>query len=124
MGQLIITRRWVTERRLILSDEDWKLHDERQERKKGYDVEPLPYMVAFTRHLEPCPFCGNAPRISTLWKDRRGYYTFKLTCCEKDYLNCGDWYTQLSRAALSWNYRVRHKRGEPVKMVKHYSGGD
>ena len=118
MGKLIV--RWVTERELVLTDEDWKLHDERQERKCSYGVKPLPYMVAFTHHLKPCPHCGNAPRISSLWNSKSGFYSIKLGCCMKNSLDCGDWYRQLSRAGLDWNYRVRHQYGEPLKTVPHY----
>ncbi|MBR7189197.1 MAG: hypothetical protein IKD53_11675 [Clostridia bacterium] len=121
MGKLIITRRWVEERQLILTDEDWKLHDERQRRRQKAEIgaRPLPYMEAFTRQLEPCPFCGQAPRISALWKDKVGFYSIKLGCCLKNCLDCGDWYKQLSRAGLDWNYRVRHQQGKQLKSVPH-----
>lgn len=121
MGYIEITRRWVEEKRLILTDADWKLREERRERKQESEIgaKPLPYMEAFVRHLEKCPFCGKTPKIQALMNGSGHYYSIKLTCCEKDMLNCGDWYKQLSRAGLDWNYRVRHQRGEPLKTVPH-----
>ena len=122
MGKLVVVRHWVEERRIELTDEDWRLHEERREQKYRMETyaKPVPYMEAFTRHLEVCPYCGKAPRIHGLWKDRHGFYCIKLTCCMENGLDCGDWYKQLSRAGLDWNYRVRHQRGEPLKSVPHF----
>lgn len=122
MGKLVIVRRWVEERHIEFTREDLELHDARREQKSQMEIcpKPLPYMEAFTRHLEVCPYCGKAPRIHGLWKDKRGFYSIKLTCCMENDLECGDWYKQLSRAGLDWNYRVRHQRGEPLKSVPHF----
>ena len=122
MGKLVVVRHWVEERRIELTDEDWRLHEERREQKYRMETyaKPVPYMEAFIRHLEVCPYCGKAPRIHGLWKDRHGFYSIKLTCCMENGLDCGDWYKQLSRAGLDWNYRVRHQRGEPLKSVPHF----
>lgn len=121
MGKMIITQRWVTERRLELTDEDWVLRNERDKRRRA---KPLPYMLAFTRHLEPCPFCGNAPKINSLWNDKSGFFSIKLNCYHGSIIDCGDWYRQLSRAGLDWNYRVRYHRGEPLKIAPHFYKGE
>ena len=120
MGRIIVVRRWVEERRLELTDEDWSLREERDKRRRPYTAKPMRYMLAFTRHLEPCPYCGNAPKINSLWNAKSGFNSIKLVCCRENTLDCGDWYKQLSRAGLDWNYRVRHQRGEPLKSVPHF----
>ena len=121
MGKLITIKRWVEESHLELTDEDWKLRDERRDRRhqSEFCAVPTPHMRAFIRHLEKCPVCGQAPRINSLWNDRHGFYSIKLVCCMENGLDCGDWYAQLSRAGLDWNYRVRHQRGEALKVVPH-----
>lgn len=121
MGKLIAIKRWVEESHLELTDEDWKLRDERRDRRHqcAFRATPTPHMRAFVQHLEKCPVCGREPRICGLWKDRYGFYSIKLMCCMENGLDCGDWYEQLSRAGLDWNYRVRHQRGEALKAVPH-----
>lgn len=124
MGKMVITQRLITERRLELTEADWAKRNERLERNRPWTAIPLPYMTAFTNHLEPCPFCGGAPKINSLWNERSGFYSIKLDCRHYSMVDCGDWYRQLSRAGLDWNYRVRHQRGEPLKIAPHFYKGE
>ena len=124
MGKMVITRRyvgWVEERKLVLTPEDFALREKRRAAK--YDDPLIPRILGwqrrFMKHLEPCPYCGEKPRCGCIWDERRGY-DYKLVCCEKGMLNCGDWYPQLSRAGLDWNFRVREARGEKHRHCPHW----
>ena len=124
MGKMVITRRyvgWVEERKLVLTPEDFALSEKRRAAK--YDDPLIPRILGwqrrFMKHLEPCPYCGEKPRCGCIWDERRGY-NYKLVCCEKGMLNCGDWYPQLSRAGLDWNFRVREARGEQHRHCPHW----
>lgn len=124
MGKMVITRRyvgWVEERKLVLTPEDFALREKRRAAK--YDDPLIPRILGwqrrFMKHLEPCPYCGEKPRCGCIWDERRGY-NYKLVCCEKGMLNCGDWYPQLSRAGLDWNFRVRETHGEQRRYCPHW----
>lgn len=118
MGHIEITRRWVEDRRLILTAEDLKKHDERLMRNNGTFPAILGWHRRFTKRLEKCPYCGKAPRLLSGWRPEYGF-DYKYVCDEGD-LHCGDWYSQLSRAGLDWNYRVRETQGEWHRHVPHH----
>lgn len=124
MGKMVITRRyvgWVEERKLALAPEDFALREKRRAAKHGDDYAPriFGWQKRFVEHLESCPYCGKKPICGCIWDERRGY-DYKLVCCEKGMLNCGDWYPQLSRAGLDWNFRVRIARGEQYRHCPHW----
>lgn len=124
MGKLILERRyvgWVTERRLILTHEDYELRRQRRERKQNGEIDPalLTWHYSFLYHLEKCPYCGLPPYINATWEPKKGY-DYKIQCsCDAGLINCGDWYRQLSRAGLDWNYRAREAAGGPHKHCPH-----
>ena len=120
MGRIVITRRWVVERKLELTIEDVALREKRRAAKCGDGLDPhiFGWQKRFMGHLESCPYCGKKPICGCTWDKKRGY-DYKLVCCEKGILNCGDWYPQLSRAGLDWNYRVRIVNGEPYRHAPH-----
>lgn len=126
MGQIVITRRWVgweITRRLELTDADYALREKRRKDKKDGEYEPrvLGWQERFMRHLEPCPYCGKQPHCNCTWNARDGYdYKLMCDCYPNGMLDCGDWYHQLSRAGLDWNFRVRIERGEPRKVCPHW----
>ena len=117
MGHIEITRRWVEERRLVLTIEDIQKSNERLIRKNGMFTTTLGWHKRFTKRLERCPYCGRTPRLLSGWRPEYGF-SYKYVCDEGD-MNCGDWYYQLSRAGLDWNYRVREKYGECNRPVPH-----
>lgn len=121
MGKLVTTRRWVVETRLELTDEDLAIREKRRKARYEEGLSPriFRWQKNFMNHLEPCPYCGEKPRCGCIWDERRGY-NYKLVCCEKGMLNCGDWYPQLSRAGLDWNFRVREARGEQHRHCPHW----
>ena len=124
MGKMVITRRyvgWVEDRRLELTTDDFVLREKRRAAKHDDGFEPriFGWQKRFVEHLEPCPYCGKKPRFGCTWDKRRGY-DYKLVCCERGMLNCGDWYPQLSRAGLDWNFRVREARGEQHRHCPHW----
>ena len=128
MGKMVITRRyvgWVEERKLVLTPDDFALREKRRAAKYDDPLSPriLGWQKRFTEHLEPCPHCGKKPRCGCIWDERRGY-NYKLVCCEKGMLNCGDWYPQLSRAGLDWNFRVREARGAKHRFCPHWKPKD
>ena len=120
MGRIVTTRRWVVERKLELTLEDVALREKRRAAKFGDGLDPhiFGWQKRFMEHLESCPYCGKKPICGCTWDKKRGY-DYKLVCCEKGMLNCGDWYPQLSRAGLDWNYRVRIVKGEPYRHAPH-----
>lgn len=108
---MIITRRyvgWVEDRRLELTHEDYALRKKRQEERWNGQLSPamFPWHYAFVKHLRKCPFCRGTPYILATWDTENGY-DYKIQCPHDcGLINCGDWYRQLSRAGLDWNYRV------------------
>lgn len=110
----------VKHRMLKLSDSDILLREKRRKAKSAGELFPelLSWHYSFVKHLEHCPYCGGLPRISAVWDSKNGY-EYKMRCCESGLLGCGDWYPQLSRAGLDWNYRVRLENGEPYKYCPH-----
>ena len=125
MGKMVITRRyvgWVEDRRLELTTDDLALREKRRAAKYGEGFRPriFGWQTRFMEHLEPCPFCGKKPRCNCTWDEDDGY-DYKLMCCDEGMLGCGDWYNQLSRAGLDWNFRVRLARGGPRRFCPHWN---
>ena len=124
MGKLIITRRyvgWVEERHLRLTHEDFELREKRRKDKQDGEISPslLPWHDAFVKRLDRCPHCGELPHVTAIW-DPKSEYHYKMQCPNDCHMiNCGDWYDQLSRAGLSWNYRVLEAAGGPHKHCPH-----
>ena len=126
MGKIEVTRRfvgWEVTRRLVLTNEDYALREKRRESRQEDALNPriFGWHRRFVNHLEPCPYCGKQPLVNCIWKPDEGY-SYKLVCNGYPHgmLECGDWYEQLSRAGLDWNYRVRHERGEPLRHCPHW----
>ncbi|MBR3740592.1 MAG: hypothetical protein IKN04_09040 [Clostridia bacterium] len=124
MGKLIVTRRYVEERRLELSIEDLALRNKRLREKANGELKPslLPWHHTFVKRLDQCPCCKAHPYIRALWNPEEGY-EYKILCpnsCRT--INCGDWYHQLSRAGLDWNYRAQEAAGWPHKHCPHWKG--
>lgn len=119
MGHIEITRHWDEERHLVLSIEDVRLSERRRRKRQDSECHPvlLGWQHCFTKKLDKCPYCGKAPRLLALWRPEYGW-DYKYVCSD-GYLDCGDWYEQLSRAGLDWNYRVRETQGAPHKHVRH-----
>lgn len=125
MGRMVITRRyvgWVEDRRLELTVDDFALREKRRAAKYDDGCRPrlFGWQKRFLEHLEPCPYCGKKPRFQCIWDEDDGY-DYKIVCCEQGMINCGDWYPQLSRAGLDWNFRVRMERGGPHKHCPHWA---
>lgn len=128
MGQRVITRRyvgWVTESRLELTNADYEKRRKRKEKRQNEEYDPVlfPWHYAILRRLDKCPYCGETPYLSATWRPDKGY-DYKIQCpndCAT--INCGDWYGQLSRAGLDWNYRAREAAGAPHKHCPHWKGG-
>ena len=124
MGKLIVTRRyvgWVTEQRLELTHEDYVLRTKRRKEKQDGQVFPslLPWHDSFVKRLDKCPRCGKLPYIAATWRPDEGY-DYKIQCPNDcGLINCGDWYGQLSRAGLDWNYRAREAAGAPHRHCPH-----
>ena len=110
----------VEHRVLTLSNSDVLLREKRRKAKSESEISPdlLDWHRSFVKRLERCPYCGNFPRIGAIWDSDTGY-EYKMRCCEEGMLGCGDWYPQLSRAGLDWNYRVRIENGGAYKHCPH-----
>ena len=125
MGKLTVTRRyvgWVEDRRLELTLEDYELRNKRREEKHGYAPALLPWHEKFVQRLKPCPYCLETPYINATWQEEDGY-DYKIQCPNDcGMINCGDWYNQLSRAGLDWNYRAQEAAGGPHKHCPHWKG--
>lgn len=109
---------------LELTLEDCQKREER--RKRNYDSRVDPKMFSwqarFAERLLKCPYCGETPQLGCTWHPERGF-EYKFYCDfgkkhDRD-MGCGDWYDSLSRAGLSWNYRVLEAQGGPHKHVRH-----
>ena len=126
MGKMIITQRyigWVMEKHLELTAADYALREKRQAERydAGFTPRILGWQKRVMQHLEPCPDCGKQPYCNCTWREKDGYnYKLMCDCYPQGMLECGDWYRQLSRAGLDWNFRVRHEKGEPHKFCPHW----
>lgn len=124
MGRMIITRRYVgyvEDRHLELTLNDIALRDKRRKDRQDGQFRPslLPWHDSFVKHLDKCPYCGEPPYILASWRPENGY-CYKIQCPNDCHLiNCGDWYHQLSRAGLDWNYRALEAAGGPHKHCPH-----
>ena len=124
MGHIEVTRRWVVERRLVLDDQDYVKRIQRREQRQEEAIQPalFAWHEAFTKRLEKCPHCGRTPELSATWDVKRGYsYKYVCSSYHRGILDCGDWYPQLSRAGLDWNYRVWREKGMPYKHCPHWT---
>lgn len=128
MGKIRET--WVKERFLELTDEDIQKAKKRRQRKQDGEFHPklLAWHRRFADRLAKCPVCGETPHMLCIWCEHYGY-EYKFCCNFCHYIRpdghtgdmgCGDWYRSLSRAGLSWNYRVKEALGAPHKVVRHY----
>ena len=117
MGHIEVTRRWVVERHLVLDNLDFAKQKQRREQRK--EAALLPWHQSFSKRLEKCPYCGKTPYLSAIWFQEEYSYKYHCGCYHKGMLDCGDWYKQLSRAGLDWNYRVRMEKGMPYKHCPH-----
>ncbi|MGN0996537.1 MAG: hypothetical protein ACI4PG_06490 [Candidatus Ventricola sp.] len=114
MGRIVVREVRRIERRLELTAEDIEKRKQRKERWNAQNVHPAPtdHEKRFANHLLKCPFCGKSPRfLKTTACDPSGY-DYKLTCdlhaVNVRYpLECGDWFSSVSRAGRDWNERVR-----------------
>ena len=124
MGRMTITRRYVgyvEDRRLELTYEDVMLRKKRRKVRQDGEIYPslLPWHDSFVKHLDKCPYCGELPYIVATWRPEDGY-DYKMQCKHDCHMiNCGDWYHQLSRAGLDWNYRALEAAGGPHKHCPH-----
>lgn len=124
MGKLV--KRTTTQIVLEMSHEDIKKRKERELRRFRSRVDPklLPWQERFTEKLMKCPYCGKAPGLNRVWHPLWGFeYKFSCSSVKNHRLDmgCGDWYESLSRAGLSWNYRVQEARGCPRRVVRHHA---
>jgi len=117
MGHIEVHRRWVVEKRLVLDDGDFV--KQKQRRKWRQETALLQWHKSFSKRLEKCPYCGKVPYLSAFWFQNQYSYKYNCGCYHKGMLDCGDWYGQLSRAGLDWNYRVRMEKGMPYKHCPH-----
>lgn len=123
MGQL--RKLTVVRHVLDLTAEDYQKREERRRRRydSRVDLKLFSWQRRFTEKLLKCPYCGDTPRLGCIWDPKRGF-CYKFYCdfsvnghdCD---MGCGDWYDSLSRAGLSWNYRVLEAQGGPHKHVRH-----
>ena len=115
MGQ--VREQWVRHRFIELTAEDCRKQEERRRRRQNGEIRPrvFEWQRRFTKRLAKCPVCGKTPNMNCIWDAESGY-TYKFCCNFCHYkspdgytrdMGCGDWYGSLSRAGLSWNYRVK-----------------
>jgi hypothetical protein len=110
--------------RLELTHEDYLLREKRRQERQDGELAPslLPWHESFVKRLSKCPLCGEMPRINAMWRPKYGY-SYKIECPNDcGMINCGDWYDQLSRAGLDWNYRTQEAAGMPHKHCPHWKG--
>lgn len=120
-----IREEYILHRYLELTTEDIQKRKKREKAREEGTIHPrlFAWHKRFTEKLDSCPYCGKTPKLSVTWDRRRGY-DYKYECGflkdghEHD-MGCGDWYRSLSRAGLSWNYRVREVLGGPHRIVRH-----
>lgn len=123
MGRLV--QKVIIQKVAELTSEDIQKQTTRRKRRFDSWRSPqlLPWQKRFAERLMKCPYCGKAPHLNCIWSPTDGF-DYKFSCgFGKEHhrdMGCGDWYTSLSRAGLSWNYRVLEAKGGPHRIVRHH----
>lgn len=117
-----------------LTVDDLQKREIRRNRKSDGELNPrlFQWHRRFSEKIARCPYCGDVPKLLAIFDDEDLEYSYKFSCernlesvkcdlpnrgwCD---MGCGDWYHTLSRAGLSWNYRVAEALGGPHRFVRH-----